>query len=50
MLILKKAILTSGLIMGVAFSAMAHPELKSSAPQVDSAVPARKNPAYLRKI
>lgn len=28
MLILKKAILTGGLIMGVAFSAMAHPELK----------------------
>jgi methionine-rich copper-binding protein CopC len=40
MLILKKVILTSGLIMGFAFSAMAHPELKSSAPQADSAVPA----------
>jgi hypothetical protein len=35
MLILKKTILTGGLIMGVAFSAMAHPELKSSVPQAD---------------
>ena len=35
-----KAILTGGLVMGVAFSAMAHPELKSSVPQADSAVAA----------
>ena len=38
MSILNKAILTGGLVMGVAFSAMAHPELKSSVPQADSAV------------
>ncbi len=35
MSILNKAILTGGLVMGVAFSAMAHPELKSSVPQAD---------------
>lgn len=40
MSILNKAILTGGLVMGVAFSAMAHPELKSSVPQADSAVAA----------
>ena len=36
MSILNKAILTGGLVMGVAFSAMAHPELKSSVPQARS--------------
>ncbi len=40
MSILNKAIITGGLVMGVAFSAMAHPELKSSVPQADSAVAA----------
>ncbi|HIC0126243.1 MULTISPECIES: copper resistance system metallochaperone PcoC [Enterobacteriaceae] len=40
MSILNKTILTGGLVMGVAFSAMAHPELKSSVPQADSAVAA----------
>lgn len=40
MSILNKAILTGGLVMGVAFSAMAHPELKSSVPQADSTVAA----------
>ncbi|VCW49673.1 Copper resistance protein C [Escherichia coli] len=39
MSILNKAILTGGLVMGVAFSAMAHPELKVCA-QADSAVAA----------
>lgn len=29
MSILNKAIITGGLVMGVAFSAMAHPELKA---------------------
>ncbi|MCL7653610.1 copper resistance protein CopC, partial [Klebsiella pneumoniae] len=42
MSILNKAILTGGLVMGVAFSAMAHPELKSSVPQADSAESARE--------
>ena len=40
MSILHKATLTGGLVLGVAFSAMAHPELKSSVPQADSAVAA----------
>ncbi len=51
MSILNKAILTGGLVMGVAFSAMAHPELKSSVPQADSAVAARKRFSLIsRKI
>ncbi len=51
MSILNKAILTGGLVMGVAFSAMAHPELKSSVPQADSAVGRRKRFSLIsRKI